>query len=123
MTQALKEKLLLDEVKIKKVEEYVPDEETLLSLSDLFSALSDRTRIKILSALSITSMCVTDLSLLLGINQTTVSHQLKNLRSIGFVKFQRQGKIIFYSIKNDKLQDILYSAVTFMTGEELVARQ
>ena len=122
MAHALKGKLLLDEVKIKKVEEYVPDEETLLSLSDLFSALSDRTRIKILSALSITSMCVTDLSLLLGINQTTVSHQLKNLRSIGFVKFQRQGKIIFYSIKNDKLQDILYSAVTFMTGEELVAR-
>ena len=122
MANALKEKLLLDEVKIKKVEEYVPDEETLLRLSDLFSALSDRTRIKILSALSITSMCVTDLSLLLGINQTTVSHQLKNLRSIGFVKFQRQGKIIFYSIKNDKLQDILYSAVTFMTGEELVAR-
>ena len=122
MAHALNGKLLLDEVKIKKVEEYVPDEETLLSLSDLFSALSDRTRIKILSALSITSMCVTDLSLLLGINQTTVSPPLKNLRSLGFVQFQRQGKIIFYSIKNDKLQDILYSAVTFMTGEELVAR-
>ena len=114
MTQAVKEKLLLDEDKVRKVEEYVPDEETLLSLSDLFSALSDRTRIKILSALSITPMCVTDLSLLLGINQTTVSHQLKNLRSIGFVKFQRQGKIVFYSIRSEKLQDILYSAATFM---------
>lgn len=114
MTQAVKEKLLLDEDKVRKVEEYVPDEETLLSLSDLFSALSDRTRIKILSALSITPMCVTDLSLLLGINQTTVSHQLKNLRSIGFVQFQRQGKIVFYSIRSEKLQDILYSAATFM---------
>ena len=116
MNQAMLNNLMLDEINAKRVEDYVPDEDTLLNLSDLFSALSGRTRIKILSALSITPMCVGDISLLLGINQTTVSHQLKNLRSIGFVKFIRQGKIVFYSIKNEKLQDILLSAATFMTN-------
>lgn len=114
MKQALLKGLMLDELSAKRVEEYMPDENTLLSLSDLFSALSDRTRIKILSALAITPMCVGDISLLLGLNQTTVSHQLKNLRSIGFVEYNRQGKIVFYSIRNPKLNDIFLAMADFM---------
>jgi len=116
MTELEKSKVLLDAENVRRIEEYVPDDQTLLDLSDLFAALSDRTRIKILSALSITPMCVTDISLLLGLNQTTVSHQLKNLRSIGFVGFERQGKIVYYRIRDDRLEDILNSAATFMRG-------
>ena len=45
-----------------------------------FSIFADKTRLRILSSLTITDMCVSDISLMLSINQTTVSHQLKNLK-------------------------------------------
>lgn len=118
MNQALLANLTLDAPSAMKVEQYLPDEKTLLSLADLFSVLSDRTRLKILSALSITPMCVGDISLLLGINQTTVSHQLKALRNFGFVEFRRSGKVIFYSVAEEKVGDIFSSAADFMVNKQ-----
>ena len=103
-------KLLLDANTCRLIREYVPQRDTLMALSDFFATLSDSTRIKILSALSISPMCVNDISVMLGINQTTVSHQLKNLRSIGAVDYRRQGKISFYHIKNKRILDVMLSA-------------
>ena len=114
MNQSVLENLTLDAVSAMKVEKYMPGDDSLLRLSDLFSVLGDRTRLKILSALSITPMCVGDISLLLGINQTTVSHQLKTLRSGGFVKYKRDGKIVYYSVSNRKVDDIFSSATDFL---------
>lgn len=109
-----KETLLLDKRTETLVREYVPEKHMLDSLADFFSALSDSTRIKIVSALSISPMCVNDISSILGINQTTVSHQLKNLKNIGVVEVLRQGKIAFYSIKDKAVLDIMLSAVNFL---------
>lgn len=118
MNQAVLEKLTLDVPSAMKVQQYLPAPGTLLSLADLFKVLSDTTRLKILSALSITPMCVGDISLLLGINQTTVSHQLKTLRSFGFVEFKRSGKIVFYSVSHRKVGDIFSSAADFMLSKD-----
>ena len=68
------ETLLLDRRTQGMVEGYVPDGELLSSLVRFFSIFSDGTRLRILSALAISQMCVTDISRVLGINQTTVSH-------------------------------------------------
>ena len=106
-----RDNFLLDANTCKIVREYVPNADTLISLADFFSALCDKTRLKILSALAITPMCVNDLSGLLELNQTTVSHQLKTLRLVGAVEYRRQGKISFYSIKNRRLMDVMLSAV------------
>lgn len=106
-----RDKFLLDANTCRIVREFVPDGKTLLELADFFSAMSDSTRLRLLSALSITPMCVNDLSGLLGINQTTVSHQLKNLRLVGAVDCKRQGRISFYSIRNRKLLDVMLGAV------------
>lgn len=104
------DKVLLDRKTLRVVNEYVPGRDDLIALADFFSSLSDGTRLKILSALSISPMCVGDLSVILGINQTTVSHQLRILRSAGAVDFRRQGKITFYSIKNPRILDVMLSA-------------
>ncbi|OKZ57790.1 MAG: hypothetical protein BHV97_02520 [Clostridium sp. CAG:349_48_7] len=80
---------------------------TLTELSDLFSVLSDSTRIKILSAICISEMCVGDLSEMLDMNQTTVSHQLKILRSTGVVTARRDGKTIYYSLANMIIPEIM----------------
>jgi ArsR family transcriptional regulator len=57
---------------------------------------------------------VSDLSSVLGLNQTTVSHQLRLLKSLNAVKTKRQGKIIFYSLRNDALSDVLLKGVEFL---------
>ena len=109
------ERLLIDNKTLDLVRSYVPGEDALAAMSDFFSALGDGTRLKLISALSITETCVTDLSLSLKINQTTVSHQLRNLKSIGAVKVRRQGKVSFYSLKDNSLLDIMLKAVNFVS--------
>lgn len=106
--------MLLDKRTQSLINTYVPTEEMIDDLVKFFSMFSDQTRLKMLSALAISEMCVTDISVVLGINQTTVSHQLRLLKNIGAVKSHRQGKVIFYSLKNELLNDVLLKGVEFL---------
>ena len=96
------------------IENYIPSDETLEELVSFFSLFSDLTRLKMISALAISEMCVTDLSNLLMVNQTTISHQLKTLRDIGAVKYRREGKIILYSLKSDMISEVILKGVEFL---------
>lgn len=111
MTEPL---LLLDHRTKEMVEQYVPSGEILDGIVCFFSVFSDPTRLRILSALAISEMCVTDLSRVLGLNQTTLSHQLRFLKNLGIVSPKRQGKIIFYSLVNDMVNDVLLKGVEFL---------
>lgn len=82
----------------------------LAALAEFFGAMSDSNRIRIVSALALTEMCVNDISALLDINQTTVSHQLRLLRTAGIVEFRRQGKVSFYRIKTPAVVEVLTAA-------------
>jgi len=92
---------------LEKVKNSFPDREFLSKLTDLFKVFGDPTRVKILKALLISEMCVCDLSVLLGSSQSAISHQLRILRQSDLVKFRREGKVIFYSIKDDHIKIIL----------------
>lgn len=96
------------------LEKYLPKEETLQKLANFFSVFSDSTRIKILTALSMSEMCVNDISELLSLNQTTVSHQLKYLRQNGAVKSKRDGKLIYYSIAHTCINDVMLNGVDYL---------
>ncbi len=106
--------VLLDKRLQSLVDEYVPKGEILDDLVSFFSIFSDYTRIKMISALAISEMCVSDLSQILGLNQTTVSHQLRLLKNLNAVKTKRQGKVVFYSLRNEKLNDVLLKGVEFL---------
>ncbi|MEG1520742.1 MAG: metalloregulator ArsR/SmtB family transcription factor, partial [Clostridia bacterium] len=80
----------------------------------LYTVFSDPTRLKILSVLSLSELCVTDISRLLKINQTTVSHQLHNLNRMGLVRSKRQGKIKFYKISDIVVSKLLYYGVEYL---------
>ena len=108
------EKMLLNTQTVKDIKYYLPEEKMCLKLADFFSMFSDGTRIKILSALAVSEMCVSDLSKILNINQTTISHQLKLLKSTGTVKFRRDGKVIYYSISSKMVNDCLLSGVDYL---------
>lgn len=105
--------LLISKESREKFIEYMPDGETLLRLAEYFQNFSDSTRLKIISCLSMADMCVNDMSLLLKINQTTISHQLKILKSQDIVEFKRDGKILTYSLKKN-INDTMLSAVNFL---------
>ena len=109
----MQEMMLLDRRTKELVREYVPEGDVLDSIVCFFSIFADSTRVRMLSALAISEMCVTDLSRVLEINQTTVSHQLRLLKNLGIVKSERQGKIIFYSLVNDTVNDVMLKGVEF----------
>lgn len=106
--------LLLDKRTQSLVTDYVPTDDMLMDLVRFFSIFSDVTRLKMLSALAISEMCVTDVSAVLGINQTTVSHQLRLMKNLGAVRGRRQGKVIFYSLRTEILNDVLLKGVEFL---------
>ena len=106
--------LVLDKRTQSLIEDYVPSGEILEGVVCFFSVFSDYTRVKILSALAISELCVTDLSRILQINQTTVSHQLRYLKSAGIVKSVRQGKIVFYSLTDESINDVLLKGIEFL---------
>lgn len=110
----MSETLLLDKRTKQLVEDYVPKGEMLEGIVCFFSVFADYTRVRILSALAISELCVTDVSVLLEINQTTVSHQLRFLKSAGIVKSRRQGKIVFYSLCDDTINDVLLKGVEYL---------
>jgi len=96
------------------IEEYVPEGDVLEGITCFFAVFADPTRVRMLSALAISEMCVTDLSRVLDINQTTVSHQLRLLKNLGIVKCERDGKIITYSLVNDTVNDVMLKGVEFL---------
>lgn len=94
-----------------EVQKFLPDDDVVNKLADYFQSFSDQTRLKILSCLSIMDMCVNDLSLVLGINQTTISHQLKTLKDQNLVEYKREGKVLIYRIKSEDVSSIMTYAV------------
>ncbi|MBO5067398.1 MAG: helix-turn-helix transcriptional regulator [Clostridia bacterium] len=108
------QEILLDKRLQTMVRDYVPQGEILDDLVCFFSIFSDYTRLKMISALAISEMCVSDIAGLLNLNQTTVSHQLRLLKNLNAVKTRRQGKVVFYSLRNETLNDVLLKGVEFL---------
>ena len=92
---------------IAKVNEKMPDDETLYDLADLFRIFADSTRIKILYVLFESEMCVYDIAQLLNMTQSAISHQLRALKNARLVKSRREGKTVFYSLADDHVKTII----------------
>lgn len=82
-------------------------EETAVELADVFKALSDPTRIKLIFALLQSELCVHDLQVILEMGQSAVSHQLRYLRNMRIVKRRKVGKIVFYSLDDDHVEQLV----------------
>lgn len=92
---------------VDKVKDEIEDIENLFELAELFKVFGDSTRIRILSALSISEMCVCDLAALLEMTSPAVSHQLKNLKAAHLVSSRRSGKVVYYSLADDHVKHII----------------
>ncbi len=103
--------LLLSERNRRDIISALPQEKDISKLADYFQNFSDSTRIKILTCLSMMNMCVNDISTVLGINQTTISHQLKQLKDQNIVSYKRDGKILVYYLTNNNVNDMMMYAI------------
>lgn len=79
------------------------DEHTAAHVADLFSAFSDTTRVRIISAIIEQEMKISDLSELFGLTESAISHHMRGLRHLKIVQARRDGKEIFYSIVDPHL--------------------
>ncbi|MEG1528144.1 MAG: metalloregulator ArsR/SmtB family transcription factor [Clostridia bacterium] len=98
----------------KDIAYYLPDVNATSKLATFFSLFADSSRLRLISLLALCNMCVNDISQMLGMNQTTVSHQLKLLKQMQIVRSDRQGKTIFYSLSNTKINEVLLFGVEYL---------
>ena len=91
---------------IERVRSSMPESKDFHDLANLYKMYADYTRVRILWALSREEMCVCDLTVLLGMTKSAVSHQLKSLRLMNLVKYRKHGKIVYYSLADDHVKDI-----------------
>lgn len=92
---------------LKEVSKNMPKKRSFDRLSLLYKAFSDPTRLRILWALKCHEMCVCDLAVLLNMTKSAISHQLKVLRLSQLVKYEKSGKIVYYSLADERVADVL----------------
>jgi DNA-binding transcriptional ArsR family regulator len=92
-------------------------EDTARGLAELFRILGESTRVRILQALSCTELCVCDLSELLDMSPSAVSHQLRLLRANKLVRFRRIGKNVFYSLDDEHVESLLQQGTEHIREE------
>lgn len=80
-------------------------------LSETFKVLGDNTRAKIVYALSQEELCVCDLANILGLSVSTISHHLRVLRNLKLVKYRKQGKIVFYSLDDQHIFNLIREGI------------
>lgn len=91
---------------VEKVKTKLLTEEKSYNLAEFFKVLGDNTRIKIIQALSMEEMCVCDISVLLNMSQSAISHQLKVLKQSKLVKPRKDGKVVYYSLDDNHIEQI-----------------
>ena len=80
-------------------------------VAETFKVLGDPTRVKILQVLSKRELCVCDISAVIGMGQSAVSHQLRALRNARLVKYRREGKMVWYSLDDEHIAGLLTQGI------------
>ena len=91
---------------VERVRDAMPVGEKFYTLANLYKLFADNTRLKILWALSVEEMCVCDLAVLLDMTKSAISHQLKSLRLANLVKYDKRGRIVYYSLADRHAKEI-----------------
>lgn len=97
---------------VAKAKSEMLDDEFLFCIADFYKALSDSTRIKIINALDKNDLCVCDISALLNMTKSAVSHQLQNLKEMRLIKSQRQGKEVVYSLADEHVRQVFEISIS-----------
>ncbi|MCC6458298.1 MAG: helix-turn-helix transcriptional regulator [Caldilineaceae bacterium] len=100
-----------DETMVRDVMAHLLDAPTALNVAELFKALADPTRIRIISVLAHAELCVGDLCLALEMSQPAVSYQLRILRNLRIVRARKDGKHVFYTLDDDHVYQLYHQGL------------
>jgi DNA-binding transcriptional ArsR family regulator len=101
----------VDPTSVIAARESMPGDRMVRALAETFAALSDPTRVRIISALGAQELCVLDLARLLGLTGSAVSHQLRLLRGQRLVKYRKEGRIAYYSLDDDHIRNLMNECI------------
>ena len=97
----------VDADRVRGVLRTLPDARTAEAATNVFRALADPTRVTILHALSTASLCNGDLAGILGITESAVSHQMRELRLLRIVTAEKRGRMVYYSLTDSHVRHVL----------------
>ena len=100
----------INKEKVERVKKHLMEEKIFLEISETFKTLGDKTRVKILHALSKEELCVCDISAVIQMSMSLISHQLRILRDKKLVKYRKQGKTVYYSLDDEHVVQLLKMA-------------
>ncbi len=110
-----RETFTYDEEKVNRLKKEVADTE---GIAAFFKALADDTRLKIIHALAQGELCVCDVASISGSTVQAASHHLRFLRNTGLAKHRKEGKMVFYSLRDRKLSRLIEKVIEDLRGEE-----
>ncbi len=96
---------------VEQVATHMLTEQMLGDVAEFFKAFSDKTRVRILSALAVEELCVCDIADLLGMTQSAISHQLRYLKQARLVKNRKEGKTVYYALCDNHIYTILAQGI------------
>jgi ArsR family transcriptional regulator, lead/cadmium/zinc/bismuth-responsive transcriptional repressor len=87
-------------------------------MAEFFSLLGDANRLRLLSALALQELCVCDLAAAVKMSESAVSHQLRALRAMRLVSYRKQGRNVFYGLKDGHVLNLYREVVEHLDEDE-----
>lgn len=95
-----------DAEQVESLQQQLVDQQTANQLAEVFKALSDPTRLRIISLLLDHEVCVHTLEDALGMSQSAISHQLRVLRQLNLVRFRKEGRHVYYALDDEHVRGL-----------------
>ena len=95
---------------LEELQKQILSVEKAQQMAEFFTLLRDANRLRIISVLARQELCVCDLAATLDMSESAVSHQLRTLRAIRLVNYQKRGRKVFYRLQDNHVL-ALYQSV------------
>ncbi len=102
---------------IAALNEHLISSPTANRLSEVFKALSDPNRLRLISLLIDHEVCVHTLEAVLGMSQSAISHQLRHLRQLNLVRFRKEGRHVYYALDDDHVRSLFKQGLLHVEHE------
>lgn len=103
---------------LKSLEQETLSQEKAQRMAEFFRLLGDANRLRILAVLAKQQLCVCDLATILSMSESAVSHQLRTLRSLRLVSYQKKGRKVYYRLQDHHVLDLYNSVAEHLDESE-----
>jgi ArsR family transcriptional regulator len=106
-----------DTAQVEALQAHLVNNQNANRLAEVFRALSDPTRLRIISLLLDHEVCVHTLETVLGMSQSAISHQLRTMRQLRLVRFRKEGRHVYYALDDEHVRDLFTQGLSHIEHE------